>query len=87
MGKNFYLDLIERSAWSFAQGFAGTYVGAAFLDLVVDIGFTLSVSQRFSIALGTGTAAVAKCILAVKLPWTADNSASSLPAENDPPAR
>lgn len=86
MGKNFYLDLIERSGWSFAQGFVGSYAGEAFIEAVTSAGFALSVTERFSIALGTGLAAVAKCILAVKLPWTASNSASTLPAENDPPA-
>lgn len=80
--KTFYLDLIERSVWSFAQGFAGCYVGVLFVDSLND----LPTTARLSVATGAGVVAVMKGLVANKLPWTATDSASSLPAEVDPPA-
>lgn len=78
----FYLDLLERTLWSFVQGFAGGYVGVLFVDSLND----LPTSARLATAAGTGIVAVMKGLVVNQLPWTATNSASTLPAEVDPPA-
>lgn len=78
----FYLDLLERTLWSFVQGFAGGYVGVLFVDSLND----LPTSARLATAAGTGIVAVMKGLVVNQLPWTANNSASTLPAEVDPPA-
>ena len=80
--KSFYFDLIERTLWSFIQGFAGGYVGALFVDSLNN----LPTSARLATATGTGLVAVMKGLVVNQLPWTAENSASPLPAEVDPPA-
>lgn len=72
--KTFYLDLIERAAWTFAQGFAAFWIVTGSVD-----GPTLKA------ALVAGGISVAKSLLSNQLPWTAADSASSLPAHVDPP--
>lgn len=79
--KTFYFDLLERTGWSFVQGFAGGYVGMMFSSALTD----LPTSARLSVATGSGIVAVMKGLVANKLPWTAPDSASSLPADVDPP--
>jgi hypothetical protein len=70
----FYFDLLERALWTFAQGFAAFWIVTGEVD-----GPTLKA------ALVAGGISVAKSLVANKLPWTADDSASSLPADVDPP--
>lgn len=73
--KTFYLDLLERVAWSFIGGFAAAWIVIGeFSDEALQIGLT------------AGAVSVAKGLVVNQLPWTADNSASTLPAEVDPPA-
>lgn len=70
----FYLDLLERAVWTFAQGFAAFWIVTGDVD-----GPTLKA------ALVAGGISVAKSVIANQLPWTATDSASSLPAQVDPP--
>jgi hypothetical protein len=81
--KTFYFDLIERTVWTFVQTFAATLVASG-----LDVGpvTNLSIGQKAVIALLAGAVAVLKSLAVNQLPWTAVNSASTLPAEVDPPA-
>lgn len=86
----FYLDLLERTLWTFAQTFAGTYVAdeLPFLsDGVREALEQMGATGRLSIAAGAGATAVLKALAVNKLPWTDNASGSSLPEEVvDPPA-
>lgn len=76
----FYLDLLERSAWTFVQ----TFLATLFIDGTV--GIDLPAGDKVKLALAAGAGAVIKALFVNQLPWTANNSASTLPAEVDPPA-
>lgn len=78
----FYADLLERTAWSFVAGFAGSYIAAGAVGSVQD----LPISSRLAIGASAGIISVFKGLAAVQLPWTATNSASTLPENLDPPA-
>ena len=71
----FLYDLFERSLLTFVQGFLAAWLVTGDFD-----------QASLQIGLAAGAIAVAKCLIAVQLPWTASNSASTLPAEVDPPA-
>lgn len=79
----FYLDLLERAAWTFAQAFGGTYLAS--LVIATPALADLASTDRLSIAAAGGVIAVIKVIIASRLPWTADDSGSTLPASVDPP--
>lgn len=65
--KQFYLDLAERSAWTFVQGGLAAWLVTQSLD-----------RETLMIALVAGLAAVAKCLMAVRI---GDNgTASTLPS-------
>lgn len=81
----FYLDLFERSAWTFVQAFAAQIIASG-LDVATPI-TNLSLSEKALVAVIAGAVAVFKSLVVNQLPWTASNSASTLPAEVDPPAR
>lgn len=72
--KEFYLDLLERVVWTFVQGFAAVWVLTGEFDM-------------FALKAGAiaGGMAVGKSLIANKLPWTANDSASTLPEAVDPP--
>ena len=72
--KAFYFDLLERTGWTFAQGFAAMFIIHGHLD-----------EHVFQVAGVAGLIAVAKSLVAAKLPWTASDSASTLPEHVDPP--
>lgn len=78
--KTFYFDLLERALWTFAQ----TFLATLFVDGTV--GIDLPADDKVKLALAAGVAAVVKGVMVNQLPWTAANSASTLPAEVDPPA-
>ena len=80
---NFYLDLIERVLWTFAQAAGGTWLASSVIpsETLMD----LAASDRLSIAAGAGVIAIVKVLAASKLPWTASSSGSTLPANVDPP--
>lgn len=78
----FWADLLERSVASFIAGFAGSYIAAGAVGSVQD----LPVTARLSIGASAGLFSVMKALAAVQLPWTAENSASTLPEKLDPPA-
>lgn len=78
----FWADLLERSVASFIAGFAGSYIAAGAVGSVQD----LPVTARLSIGASAGLFSVMKALAAVRLPWTAENSASTLPEKLDPPA-
>jgi CTP:molybdopterin cytidylyltransferase MocA len=71
--RSFYADLVERTLWTALQAFLAALI-------VVDGETSLQVA-----ALAAAAAAV-KAVVAVNLPWTAPDSASTLPAAVDPPA-
>lgn len=75
----FYLDLLERSVWSFVQGFAGSMLIDGWLDRMA-----LSTSEELMVGVGVGALAVAKCILSTQLPWSRSTTASSLPFQVEP---
>lgn len=79
----FYLDLLERTVWTFLQTFAATLVASG-LDVAPVT--NLSIGQKATVAAIAGAIAVLKSLVVNQLPWTAENSASTLPAEVDPPA-
>jgi hypothetical protein len=70
----FYFDLLERTGWTFVQAFCAFWIVTGDVD-----GPTLKA------ALVAGAISVGKSLVATNLPWTAPDSASSLPAEIDPP--
>ena len=72
--KRFYLDLLERVGWTFVQAFAAEGIASGSFN-----GFS------FEVALWAGVIAIGKVLVANKLPWTANDSGSSLPREMDPP--
>lgn len=72
--KAFYFDLLERSLWTFAQAFLGVWIASG--------AFSAEVWQAAGVA---GLIAVAKALIAPRLPWTASDTASTLPAAVDPP--
>lgn len=79
--KKFYFDLLERSAWTFVQALGMTFlVDNASSDLSVTF------KTKLTMAATAGGIAVLKSLVVNKLPWTADNSASTLPESVDPPA-
>lgn len=67
--KNFYLDLLERLGW--------TFVIAAASELIVSQSFDL---RTLKYAATAGGLSALKSLGANQLPWTASNSASTLPA-------
>lgn len=73
--RTFYFDLLERAIWTFAQGFAAFWIVTGNTDWLT-----------LKAALVAGAISVGKSIISNQLPWTAPNSASTLPAEVDPPA-
>lgn len=77
--KRFYLDLLERSVWSFVGAFASALTADSWT------GGTIPDNVKVRFALGTAVFSVLKGFGANKLPWTAEDSASSLPASVDPP--
>ena len=81
---SFYLDLLERSVWTFVQAAGGTYLASTVVASTALM--DLAATDRLSIAVGSGVLAVLKAVVSSRLPWTAANSASTLPAEVDPPA-
>ena len=82
--QTFYLDLLERTIWTFIQSFAATLIASG-LDIATPI-TNLSIGEKASVAAVAGGVAVLKALVVNQLPWTAQNSASTLPAEVDPPA-
>lgn len=74
--KTFYLDLLERSVWTFVQAFAAQLIasGLEFTQTITD----LSIADKAAIAAVAGGVAVLKSLVANQMPWTADDSASSL---------
>lgn len=72
--KQFYLDLFERSAWTFVQAFLGAWAAMGF-------DFNENVWQA---ALIAGAVSVAKNIAGTQI--GAMNSGSWLPARVDPPS-
>lgn len=70
----FYLDLLERSVWTFAQAFIGSWIVLEGADF--DSIFTEDVLK---VALVAGAIAVGKAILSTKLPWANSETASTLP--------
>lgn len=77
----FYLDLLERSVWTFIQAFAAQLIASG-IDLA---GTDLSIGQKASVAAIGGAIAVLKALAVNRLPWTAVDSASTLPEAQDPP--
>lgn len=71
MGRRFY-DLLERSGWTFVQGFAAEWLITRTVD-----------EQTLQVALVAGAAAVAKCIIATRI--GSSNTAATLPLEDDTP--
>lgn len=80
----FYLDLLERSVWTFVQTTGGTWIASSIVGTTALM--DLAATDRLSIAAAAGVVAVVKGVIATQLPWTAQNSASVLPEELDPPA-
>lgn len=74
MGGRFYLDLLERTFWTFVQGFCAEWILSGSFD-----------GRSLKYGALAGALAVAKSLVSNKLPWTAPDSASSLPASTDPP--
>jgi hypothetical protein len=72
--KTFYLDLAERSVWTFVQAFAAVWLVTQNFDMT-----------NLKVAAAAGGVAVLKALVVNKLPWTATDSASTLPADVDPP--
>ncbi len=74
MKKAFYLDLLERSVWTFVQAFAAFWI----TDGVLDLGMAL---DELAIAAAVaGGLAVAKGLASTRLPWSDSNDASTLPS-------
>lgn len=73
---SFYYDLLERSLWTFIQAFAG---------IVVVSDADMWSADAVKAAALAGGIAVIKGLVVSRLPWTADDSASTLPASVDPP--
>lgn len=74
----FYADLLERTGWTFVQSFFAAWI---VLDVEPFSGDALKVAAVAAVI------AVGKSLIANQLPWTAHGSASTLPAEQDPPVR
>jgi hypothetical protein len=74
MGGRFYLDLLERTVWTFVQGFCAEWILSGDFD-----------ARSLKYGAIAGALSVAKSLVSNRLPWTANDSASSLPAEVDPP--
>lgn len=72
--KEFYFDLLERSGWTFVQGFAAEWIISGTFD-----------ARGLKFGAVAGAIAVGKALVAAKLPWTAKDTASTLPADLDPP--
>lgn len=70
----FYLDLIERTVWTFVQAFLAAWIVTGGAD-----GPTLKV------ALVAGGIAAAKSLIGTRIPGSAPDSGSWLPASQDPP--
>ena len=75
--RTFYLDLLERSVWTFAQAFAAVLIASG-VDLAAQ---DASIVNKAAMAAIAGGIAVLKSLLANQLPWTAESSASTLPTE------
>jgi hypothetical protein len=71
--KAFYADLIERTVWTAAQAGAAALLAA---------GFGMEAAKVAGIA---AILAIVKALAAAQLPWTAQGTASTLPAGVDPP--
>ena len=72
--KAFYLDLFERTVWTAIQ---------AALAVLIETG--LDDFKGWAVVRNAAILAVIKALAVNKLPWTARNSASTLPQEVDPP--
>lgn len=70
----FYWDLLERTVWTALQGFLAAWLALGGID-----------GTTFKVAAIAGAGAAAKSLIAVQLPWTAEDSASTLPESVDPP--
>lgn len=81
--KQFYLDLLERTAWTAAQSFLGVLVGIQTFGgaTEAEIPFELTLRAAGIAAL----IAVAKCLLGTQI--GSNNSAAWLPTHLDPPGR
>ena len=66
MGRRFYLDLAERVAWTFVQGFAAEWIVTAGADL-----------GSVKVAAVAAAVSVAKCLLATRV--GEEDSAATLP--------
>lgn len=73
--KTFYLDLLERSLWTAVQAGVAVLIETGIDDF-----------KGWAVIRNAAILAVVKALAVNKLPWTATNSASTLPAEVDPPA-
>lgn len=71
----FYWDLLERTLWTAIQAAAAVLIETGVDDFA-----------GWPVVRNAAIIAVVKAIVANQLPWTASNSASTLPAEVDPPA-
>lgn len=71
----FYFDLLERTAWTAVQA-----AGAVLLETGIDD------FNGWAVVRNAAILAAVKALVVSKLPWTASNSASTLPASIDPPA-
>lgn len=72
--KAFYLDMLERAVWTGIQ---------AGLAVVIETG--IDDFSGWAYVRNAAILAVIKALVVNKLPWTASNSASTLPEEVDPP--
>jgi hypothetical protein len=68
----FYLDALERSAWTAVQAFAAAFTA----DL---IGFGTAMRTKAVVAAAAALYAFVKAFAATKLPWTETGTASTLP--------
>lgn len=74
--REFYFDMLERAGWTFVQGFAAAFIiHGDHLD-----------EHTLGIGAVAGAIAVAKALIATKLPWANSTTASTLPVDLDPAA-
>lgn len=79
--KGFYFDLLERAIWTFVQAFSAVLIASG-----IDLAATdASLGEKATMAAIAGGIAVLKSLAVNKLPWTAQDSASTLPETVDPP--
>lgn len=81
----FYLDVIERSGFTFVQGYAAAFAVDGFVGRMLDMdGLKLSPKAKLAIGIVAGIFSVFKGVIAPLLPWSKPNTASTLPAESEP---